>query len=99
MNGRTIIKRVAAEYKVRVVQLLGNERKKPLPEARRMAALFLDRASHDPSEIARLLKISDKNIRSIIEQAKDERVFYRDVQKHFNNLLKTIENVGETETE
>jgi len=91
---------IAKEYGIDKALLIRSSRASRLvSEARRMFMLLLEEHSFRPTEIKEFLGVNDKKIRSRINQVKDEIALYGDVENHYKNLLKAIENVRQTENE
>ena len=88
-----ILELVAKEYNVTVKEIQGSNRKRPLPESRRMACFFMDDIGHERKDIADALQLDRSNITGQLRVLNDELTLYRDTKEHFQNLLKAVNNL------
>lgn len=92
-----ILEAVAQAYGVTVTDILSKNRKGKLPEASRMATLFLKSPSQNPEKIASSIKRERTAVYNNVKQITFEIARYPDVRQKFktihNAMIQYLENL------
>lgn len=85
-----IMKVVADEYGVKVSDIKGDTRKKPVPEARMMATTMMLSNRITRSETSRQLNVHPTSVDYFERTIKDYIKIYPETREHYNQVLKAL---------
>lgn len=85
-----ILKLVADEYGLKVSDIKGNVRKRPMPEARNVVVHLMTEMGYEQKDIAEAVNFNRSNIQGCLRRLDDDLTFYRDTQEHFARISNEV---------